>query len=245
MKYYEMHNEAYKQLDEKDYITWGRKKNISEILEHEMNTEIKAQIDNYFPSAIGLTALDIGTGTGVTAFYLEKLGFKVDAFDVAPKAIEMAKKNAKKLNSNVSFNVGDITQNIINKKYNFIVDSCCLHCIVTDEDRDQFYQTVKTSLKECGTFFLFTMTASENMSFLTDKKHLILKDTYLYSEGPDRWDMDWKEVDGRKVFLHRRILRDEQLLVELKKHGFKIQHQYKTIDDPNSTYNFIAWLTLK
>lgn len=244
MKYYEMHNEAYKQLADKDYISWGRKKDISEILEHEMITELKKYIHKYFPNPNGMRALDLGTGTGVTAFFLETLGFEVDAIDVAPKAIEMAKANAEKLNSKVNFMVGDLTEQKFSHQYDFIMDSCCLHCICTDEDRDNYYKLVRNSLKNDGVFYLFTMAMGEDMSFFTDEKHLLLKGTYLYSEGPDRWDMDWQEIDGRKVFVHRRILSDEEINTEIKKHGFIMNDHYKTMDDPNSSYNFIGWLTL-
>ena len=49
------------------------------------------------------------------------------------------------------------------------------------------------------------MIESDNMSDMTDRDYLAFKDGVLWSTGPDHWDMDWHDINGQKMFKHRRI----------------------------------------
>ncbi|ULC58285.1 class I SAM-dependent methyltransferase [Flaviramulus sp. BrNp1-15] len=52
--------------------------------------------------------LDVGTGGGRLAFYLEKKGFvNISAFDIVPKMIDHATRVAKETNSKIDFKVAD------------------------------------------------------------------------------------------------------------------------------------------
>lgn len=51
--------------------------------------------------------LDVGCGCGPTAIYLQESGYKAVGIDNEAEIIEQAKKNAKHLNSLVTFEVGD------------------------------------------------------------------------------------------------------------------------------------------
>ncbi len=55
--------------------------------------------------------LDVGTGGGRLAFYVENLGFdSIRAFDIVPGMIDYAIERGKTLNSKVKFEVGDATE---------------------------------------------------------------------------------------------------------------------------------------
>ena len=77
--------------------------------------------DNYFNKQIGI--LDIGTGSGCIAIALSKnLNSNVDAVDISEKALEVAKKNNERNNSNVNLFRSNIFENI-NKKYDLIISN--------------------------------------------------------------------------------------------------------------------------
>lgn len=64
-----------------------------------------------------LTVLDIGTGSGVLAIShkLERPQDQVIAVDISLKALEVAKKNAARLNAEVTFMVSDLAQSVSEK----------------------------------------------------------------------------------------------------------------------------------
>ena len=67
--------------------------------------------------------LDLGTGSGCIAITLKKeLDCNVDAVDISPKALEIAKLNAKNNNVDITFFEGDML-NPINKKYDVIISN--------------------------------------------------------------------------------------------------------------------------
>lgn len=63
-------------------------------------------------SARGLTTLDIGTGSGVIAvtLALKSQDWRVLASDISPEALEVARRNAKRLGANVEFRLGNLLE---------------------------------------------------------------------------------------------------------------------------------------
>lgn len=72
--------------------------------------------------------LDIGTGSGVIAIFLErellkeKYDINVDAIDISNNALKIAEINKKRFNSNCNFFISDVYENV-NKKYDVIVSN--------------------------------------------------------------------------------------------------------------------------
>lgn len=78
-------------------------------------------INNFFKNKVDI--VDIGTGSGCIAISLKKnLVCNMDAVDISNKALEVAKKNAKKLEAVISFYNGDLL-NPLNKKYDVIISN--------------------------------------------------------------------------------------------------------------------------
>lgn len=78
-------------------------------------------ISDYFDKKIDI--VDIGTGSGCIAITLKKnLDCNVDAVDISPNALEVAKENAKVLNTEVNFIEGDLLKPL-NKKYDVIISN--------------------------------------------------------------------------------------------------------------------------
>ena len=88
---------------------------VTTILEQDKNWLNQAEI------------MDLCTGSGCVAITLAKeLNKSVDALDISPIAIEIAKKNAEKLNAKINFFEFDLNndwQSVFNKKYDIIVSN--------------------------------------------------------------------------------------------------------------------------
>lgn len=63
-------------------------------------------------STPGLTTLDIGTGSGVigVTLALKSREWRVLASDISPEALEVARRNAKRLGANVEFRLGNLLE---------------------------------------------------------------------------------------------------------------------------------------
>ncbi len=87
-----------------------------------------------FIGARALRVLDVGTGCGAIACTIvAETNATVDATDISPAAIEIAKKNADRLNvsARCNFYVGDLTEPVKDQKYDVIVAN--LPYIPTDD----------------------------------------------------------------------------------------------------------------
>lgn len=89
----------------------------------ELVLNMLRKIDELVPEDTELDFLDIGTGSGVIAITmkLEYPSLNVTASDISPKALYIAKQNAKALNSNVEFVLGDLAEPFIKKDQTFNV----------------------------------------------------------------------------------------------------------------------------
>ena len=77
---------------------------------------------DYFDKAISI--LDIGTGSGCIAITLSKnlIGSRVDALDISEQALEVAKKNNERNNTNVNFFHSNMLENVT-EKYDLIISN--------------------------------------------------------------------------------------------------------------------------
>ncbi|MDC1174659.1 methyltransferase domain-containing protein [Bacteriovoracaceae bacterium] len=241
MKYYDMHEDAYKQLKDKKKISWDGEKDAKKLFEHESNIAIEDKLFDFIKEPEGKSAVDLGTGTGTCALNLARLGFRVKGYDLSPTAISMAKENAKNLGFNIDFKVADITTIESEEKAQLVVDSSLLHCLVAKEDRANFFKLAYSLLTDDGYLFLHTMLETEDMSIMTDRNHLFYEDHILYSTGPDRWDMEWQEIQGHRVFPHRWMTTIPMLEEEIAEAGFKMVY-YSTKAEKGSSGVLHGWL---
>jgi ubiquinone/menaquinone biosynthesis C-methylase UbiE len=107
---------------------------------------INAIILQYLPRR-GSKALDVGCGTGRVAFELAANGFKVDAVDIEPRVIELAKRIAAARNeTNCNFRVCDFRdQNgVTSEDYDLVVCSEVLEHVADYEHiHEMIYRSVK------------------------------------------------------------------------------------------------------
>ena len=83
----------------------------------ELVENILYRIDDYFADYQTITLCDVGTGSGAiaTSLALEEPRLKVYATDISVNAVNVAKENAKNLNADVEFMVGDMLEPLIDR----------------------------------------------------------------------------------------------------------------------------------
>lgn len=75
-------------------------------------------------------ALEIGCGTGTNSVWLAEQGFEVIGVDVAPLAVEQAKKRASAAGANVRFMVADVFNLLdLDGPFAFFFDRGCYHAV--------------------------------------------------------------------------------------------------------------------
>jgi cyclopropane fatty-acyl-phospholipid synthase-like methyltransferase len=101
-------------------------------------------------------AIDLGCGTGTNAITLARMGWQVTGVDFVPKAIDLAKRKARKAGVNVDLRVGDVTRlDGINGPFDFALDLGCYHSLMQDE-RSAYLRQLDRLLARGGTWFIYT-----------------------------------------------------------------------------------------
>lgn len=244
MKYYQMHEQVYKGLQEQGFISWDKDTDLEKIWSHQINTTLKKFLDQQAICLQNLEVLDLGTGTGTCALFCAREGSHSLGVDISKTAIDIARKNNDNLKLNAEFIEADILNLKLARKFNLISDSSLLHCLVGAEDRTTFYEVVKEHLELSGLLFIHTMVESCDMSSLTKNKYFRLQDEVLYSLGIADINDGRISFDEKSYFPHRTILKQDNLLKEIEAAGLSIVCS-SVIASPGDVDNFIALLRLK
>lgn len=239
MKYYEMHDQVYRNLDEKGFISWDKHQDLGAFLSTSMNNALK-----YFFEQLGLSfnqinILDLGTGAGNCALFCAINGSHVVGVDVSTTALQIANRNAEELKVKASFIQADILDFNLNQKFDLIIDSSLLHCLIGIQDRSRFYSVVKSHLSNDGLLFIHTMTESSDMADLTKSDLFYLEEEILWSLGIKQIECGRKDFNGKSYFPHRTIMKKENLLKEVCGHGFELVKEL-TLNQARQPDTFIA-----
>jgi len=222
--YYDAHETAYKSLKSQGYISWDRKKSLEEIQDPRTIQFLKSTLSRFFPNPSSKKALDLGCGTGTTAFALAQWGFDVTGLDVSATAIEIAKDLGQQQELEITFLQGDVLQlENLNEKYDFIYDSHCLHCIVLEEDRRRVFEGVRNSLAKDGLFLLDTSVFQNGWDPTAPYKTLRFDENYiLWHKTAPSTARGVVELEGQHWCAQRRFYPAERILTEIQEAGFKI-----------------------
>lgn len=221
MKYYEMHEIVYKKIRDEGQLSWDKSVTYEEMWLHGTNTGIKRHLAEVGLSFNGLHVLDLGTGTGTSALYCAKEGARCVGVEVSKTAIDIATKNAQTLGLNVEFMVGDILELNLGKKFDLIIDSTVLHCIVGEKDRTKFFETARKHLSPDGYLFINTMISEGEMLSIFSEKYFHFENEILWSLGISEIS-ERKLINGKSYFAHRTLLSKENQTEELERNGFEV-----------------------
>ena len=230
MHYYQAeHESAYRQIDELGYTQWNDlfDEESRWTYDHFQNRafleRVMSRLD--LPAASATRVFEYGCGTGPAACFLAARGFQVDAIDLIPEAIAIARRMARERGLRVDFSVADVcalASEPATGRYDLVLDSYCLQSIVTDQDRGAVFAVVRARLKPNGHYVISTALhgpgRTDEPGFTYDAPTGI-----LYREVPAGLKADQVvEIDGRWHSPHRRHLSADALRDELAAAGFQV-----------------------
>ena len=173
----------------------------------------------------GLSALEIGCGSGPISCYLAGRGLAVRGIDVSPTALEMARQNAAERGLSVRFDAADICRmGEESQRYDLIVDGHCLHYLILAEHRREALTAIHRLLKPDGVFLIETMISHGGL--VVGAKYRIDAQGVLSIRVDDPAGVDGVFKSGGEWFApYRRLLTADQVAKELGDWGFAIRSQ--------------------
>ena len=230
VRYYQAeHESAYRKIKELGYTQWNDLFDQSgawtydDFQNRAFLERVVARLD--LPAAPAARVLEYGCGTGPAACFLAARGFQVDAIDLIPEAITLARRMAEERGVRAAFRVADIcdlASEPATRRYDVVLDSYCLQSIVTDQDRSALFSAVRARLKPSGYYVISTALRvpgrQDEPGFYYDASTGI-----YYREIPAGTVADQVvEIDGRWYLPHRRHLSADALRDELVSAGFRV-----------------------
>ena len=171
-------------------------------------------------------AMEYGTGTGPGACFLAERGFRVEAIDISPTAIRLARRFAAERRLEVSFEVADVCDlPRRDRRYDLVVDNYCLQRIASSGRRAQALLTVRRVLAVGGYFLIGTVLAREGRDYGGD--HFDPRTGIRYrrlGDDAEKYE-DRVRIDDAWYVPIRRYLRAEELRSELEGTGFEVVRQ--------------------
>jgi SAM-dependent methyltransferase len=175
------------------------------------------------------TVLEYGCGTGQGACFLAAQGFRVDAVDLSPTAIKLARRFAAERGLTVRFAVQDVcvaAGEPPETRYDLVVDGFCLQSVVTDDDRVRLFAFVRARLTARGYYLISTAMFDSERSY-DDHERYDPETGIVYDRvlgDPQRYE-GAVEIDGTWCIPNRRHLTPPALRRELESAGFRVLWQ--------------------
>lgn len=242
-KYYFDHETAYQQFRAKGEVGWLTKDRVFRDLETE--ERLQPFLAKYFPKPSGLTALDVGCGSGPTAHFLTDYGFKTTGIDISPTALEMAAERLLEEGKDIEFLLGDAVElHKQGRKFDLIYDSHCFHCIVTEDDRSQMLRSIRNCIAPGGFFILDTMVFRASSDICSKPDPLRFDENFiLWHRTKKNWLAGVVEKDGELWCPQRRVYPAERILDEISAAGMKILEHSIVDQGPTQVYELRAVCT--
>ncbi len=229
LRYYQAeHESAYREIERLGYTQWNDLFDERGAWTYD-NFQSRAFLERVIPQLelpvdSATSVLEYGCGTGPAACLLAARGFEVDAIDLIPEAIVIARRMAEERGVRVAFSVADIctlASEPATRRYDLVLDSYCLQSIVTDQDRGAVYSAVRARLKPSGFYVISTALYEPGRKY--EPGCYDPSTGICYREAPAGTVVDQVvEIDGRRHIPHRRHLTADALRDELGSEGFDV-----------------------
>ncbi|GIP34649.1 bifunctional 2-polyprenyl-6-hydroxyphenol methylase/3-demethylubiquinol 3-O-methyltransferase UbiG [Paenibacillus sp. J2TS4] len=226
--YYEEHETTYQKIKRNHLMAWDQfhdpeKYNFDHFM---MRPFLEKALDLINVNPAETKVFEYGCGTGAGACFLAARGFVVDAIDISPTAIELAKKIAIDRNLTINYCKQDLLElTSLQEEYDLVLDNYCLQSIVTDEDRSKLFTVIQTGLKDSGYYILASAMYNDKRSYDGDTYYD--QDTgmvYDRISSPEQYD-EAVQIHNEWWIPNRRHLKKEALREELTRNGFNILFQ--------------------
>ncbi len=224
MKYYELEpTRKYREIERRGLSAWNELHG-----EPGFDFSLRPFLDRVLPT-LGFktdrpSALEIGCGTGACCCFLAGQGFDVTGLDVAPKAIELARRFAADRGLNFTCEVADICRwNAPHPAFDLVVDGHCLECIVLDDDRQALFAAVRRTLRGDGYYVVGTTVWNPDRDYgdsHVDQNGIVSVPVANASDFEDA-----RMIGGSWYLPNRRHLHPESLRDELNAAGFDVRCQ--------------------
>lgn len=156
--YYAEHESAYEEIARRRLAQWNDQFHPAPYEQFQNRPFLESALATLRVQP-GASVLEYGCGTGPAACYLAAAGLRVDAFDLVPRAIELARTFAAERELDINFYVADICDLADAGpagRYDLVVDSYCLQSVVTDDDRRRLFAAVRDRIKPSGRYLIST-----------------------------------------------------------------------------------------
>ena len=147
-KYYAAYDERYRTAHAKG-VSWSS----------DASTPIVMETIKKYHIGHNHQLLEIGCGEGRDSRAVLEGGYQLMATDISAEAIDYCRKRLPQYAHH--FRVLDCLSDSLGVSYDFIFGIAVIHMLVLDEDRDGFYQFIRSHLKENGVALICTMGDGE------------------------------------------------------------------------------------
>jgi len=223
--YYEEHEQSYQEMKENQIQAWDQ------YHEPDKYTFDHFMMRPFLEKAMEFVQLqpkqsrvfEYGCGTGAGACFLAERGFTVDAIDISPTAIELAKSMAEARQLAIHYKNQDLLElDRLEQEYDLILDNYCLQSIVTDQDRAKLFAVIRSGLKKSGYYVIATAMFNEDRVYDGDSYYcqdtgMVYDRISLPKKYPDAMFMDTSWWLPTRRHLKAKELREELILA-----GFSI-----------------------
>jgi SAM-dependent methyltransferase len=130
------------------------------------------------------------------------------------------------------------------ERFDLIVDSHCLHCLIYDTDRARFFDNVRRLLQPSGAFVVETMARHARVDFGAD--FVLDDDGVLWRKYADGDPADTRILRGEPHHPNRRVRAPDELEAEVKAAGFAVDfvRASEQQESPGDPLNWQAILRL-
>jgi SAM-dependent methyltransferase len=162
---------------------------------------------------------------------LAERGFEVDAIDISPDAVELARRIAGQRGLPIRFAVEDIVSLARPpRSYAVVLDNHCLHQVTADEDRARALANVRRVLLDDGVFVLESVVYHAGRDFGRDRFDARTSTKLVRVDDPDpafdgRQFEDLVRIDGAWYWPRSRHRSPAELRAELERAGLRIAYQ--------------------
>jgi 2-polyprenyl-3-methyl-5-hydroxy-6-metoxy-1,4-benzoquinol methylase len=130
------------------------------------------KVIKYLNPIQGSRFLDLGCGKGRHSVYINKKGFEVTGVDLSPENIKMAKRHQ---NESLSFQVHDMREPIVDKRFDYIVNlfTSFGYFESIDENR-KVLESASVSLKKKGIMLIDFLNADQVIDGLVKMERQVI-----------------------------------------------------------------------